>query len=375
MLNTKKPQDNQRRKVMTQYKYVLRKTIVLAICLMVLMTVAPHHGQAQNIKIGFILKTMQEARYETDKRAFMTRAKELGAEVIFDSSGNNELVQLQQVEKMLEEGIQVLVLQPVNTGTAGNLVRLAHEKGIKVIGYDSMLQDGPLDVMVMQDSWSVGRLQGEAMVKWFQEKKGKVEGRVALIKGQPEDANAAAMSEGVLKTIEENPGLELIAQRSHIAWSPDLARETTETLLLKYNNEIDAFVCNNSGLASGVIAALAQEGLADTDKVFVAGSDADLRNIQYIVQRKQVVEIWKKIKPLAFKTVDVAVSLVKNPDKAVTDLPEVEGYTMINNGFMDVPTIITPVVLITTENIDSTIVVDVATEIFFTREQVYGNKE
>ncbi len=356
---------------MTQYRHVLIKAIVLTMCLMVLMMVAPHHGQAQNMKIGFILKTMQEARYQTDKRAFMTRAKELGAEVLFDSSRNNELVQLQQVEKMLDEGIQVLVLQPVNTGTAGNLVRLANEKGIKVIGYDSMLQDGPLDVMVMQDSWAVGRLQGEAMVKWFQDR-GNVEGRVALIQGQPEDANAAAMSAGVLETIEAHPGLELVAQRSHIAWSPDLARETTETLLLKYKNEIDAFVCNNSGLASGVIAALALEGLTDADKVFVAGSDADLRNLQYIVQGKQAVEIWKKIKPLAFKAVDIAVALIKNPEQAVTDLPETEGHTMINNGFMDVPTIITPVVLITKENVDSTIIIDVATEIFFTRGQVYG---
>jgi D-xylose transport system substrate-binding protein len=199
-----------------------------------------------------------------------------------------------------------------------------------------------------------------------------VEGKVALIMGQPEDSNAAAMSEGVLQTIEEHPGLELIAQRSHIGWSPDLARETTDTLLLKYQNDVDAFVCNNSGLASGVIAALEQEGLADTDRVFVAGSDADLRNIQYIVQGKQTVEVWKKIKPLAFKAVDIAVAIAKNPETTVTDIPEFEGYTLINNNFMDVPTIITPVVLITKENVESTIVVDVATEIFFTRDQVYG---
>ena len=42
---------------------------------------------------------------------------------------------------------------------------------------------------------------------------------------------------------------------------------------------------------------------------------------------------------------------------------------MINNGFVDVPTIVTPVVLITKENLDSTII----TEGFYTKEQVYGN--
>ncbi|PIE42172.1 MAG: D-xylose transporter subunit XylF [Gammaproteobacteria bacterium] len=357
------------------FSLMVHVTVFLMLTLALLPYSGPKDAEAQNMKIGFILKTMQEERYQIDKTAFIVKAKELGAEVLFNSSRNDELVQLQQVEKMLDEGIQVLVLQPVNTGTAGNLVRLAHEKGIKVIGYDSMLQNGPLDMMVMQDSWAVGKLQGEAMVKWFQEKKGSVEGKVALIMGQPEDANAAAMSEGVLKTLEEYPDLELIAQRSHEGWSPDLARETTETLLVKYDNKIDAFVCNNSGLASGVIAALDLEGLADAENVFVAGSDADLRNIQYIVQGKQVVEILKKIQPLAFKAVEIAVAMIENPYTAVAELPEAKGCVMINNGFMDVPTIITPVVLVTEENLDSTVIRDVIIEKFYTKEQVYGSEE
>jgi len=224
----------------------------------------------------------------------------------------------------------------------------------------------PLDIMIMQDSWSVGKLQGEAMVEWLKQKKGKIEGKVALIICQPQDSNAAAMSSGALEIIKNNPGLKLIAQRSHLDWSPDLARETTETLLVKFNNKIDAFICNNSGLVSGVIATLAIEGLADTEKVFVAGSDADLRNIQYIVQGKQTVDIWKKIKPLACKAEEIAILLAKKPDKAVTDV--VEGFKMINNGFMDVPTIITPVVLVTKENIDSTVIAGG----YFTKEQVYG---
>jgi len=40
---------------------------------------------------------------------------------------------------------------------------------------------------------------------------------------------------------------------------------------------------------------------------------------------------------------------------------------MINNGFVDVPTIVTPVVPITQENLDSTIIA----EGFYTKEQVY----
>lgn len=331
---------------------------------------------AQPIKIGFLLKTMQEERYLTDQAIFLDRAEALGATVMFDSSANNEVTQLQQFEKMLEEGCQVIVLQPVNTETAGGLVQKAHDKGIKVVGYDSMLQHGPLDVMVMQDSWAVGKIQGEEMVKWFQATKGKVEGNVALIMGQPGDANAAAMSAGVLQTIKDNPGLTLVAQREHQGWSPDLARATTENLLVQHNNLIDAFVCNNSGLASGVIAALEPEHLADSAKVFVAGSDADLRNVQYVAQGKQTVEIFKKIKPLAYKAAEIAVALVKNPETPSAEIAqgvvdqEVR-FEMVNNGETDVPTVITPVLLVTKETIPQTVIAEVS-EKLFTREQVYG---
>jgi len=240
------------------------------------------------------------------------------------------------------------------------MVKMANEEGVKVVGYDSMLVNGPLDFMVMQDSWAVGKLQGEAMVEWLKAKKGKVEGKVALIMGQPGDSNAAAMSSGALEIIEGNAGLELVAKQSHEGWSSDKAMATAENVLTKHKNKIDVFICNNSGMARGVIAALDAQGMADTEKVFVAGSDADIVNIQYVAQGKQTVEIWKKIAPLAEKAAEIAVKLAKDE--------EVKADKMINNGLVDVPTIVTPVVPITKENLDSTIIA----EGFYTKEEVYG---
>lgn len=317
-------------------------------------------AKAKDVKIGFILKSMQEERYQKDKAIFTEKAESLGAKVYFASANNEEQMQLSKFENMLAKGCKVIVMQPVNTGTAGNMVKMANEEGVKVVGYDSMLVNGPLDFMVMQDSWAVGKLQGEAMVEWLKAKKGKVEGKVALIMGQPGDSNAAAMSSGALEIIESNAGLELVAKQSHEGWSSDKAMATAENVLTKHKNKIDVFICNNSGMARGVIAALDAQGMADTEKVFVAGSDADIVNIQYVAQGKQTVEIWKKIAPLAEKAAEIAVKLAKGE--------EVKADKMINNGLVDVPTIVTPVVPITKENLDSTIIA----EGFYTKEEVYG---
>ena len=321
---------------------------------------------ADDVKIGFLLKTMQEERYQQDKAAFEAKAQELGAEVIFDSANNNEQTQLAKFENMLAKGAQVIVMQPVNSGTAGNMVRMANEEGVRVVGYDSMLTDGPLDVMVMQDSWAVGKLQGEALVEWLQAKKGKVEGKVALIRGQPGDSNATAMRSGVLEIVQANPGLELIVDQSHEGWAPDKAMATAENTLTKYNNQVDGFIANNSGMARGVIAALDAQGLADASKVFVAGSDADLTNLQFVAKGKETVEIWKKVKPLAEKAAEVAVLLAKSPDTPVTEIVTVD--KTINNGSVDVPTIVTPIVAVTKGNLKDTVI----KEGLYTEAQIYG---
>lgn len=322
---------------------------------------------AADIKIGFLLKTMQEERYKRDRAAFTAKAEELGAEVIFDSANNDELTQLAKFENMLAKGANVIVLQPVNTGTAGSMVSMANSEGVRVVGYDSMLVDGPLDAMVMQDSWAVGRLQGEAMVEWLTAKNGSVTGKVALIQGQPGDSNAIAMSSGVLEIVEANPGLELVTNQAHEGWSSEKAMATAENTLTSNDNGIDAFIANNSGMARGVIAALEAQGLASSDKVFVAGSDADLANIQYVAQGKQAVEIWKQIDPLAETAAEVAFALASNPDAAAVDILDED--KVINNGYADVPTIVTPITLVTQGNIDDTIIAGN----FYSKEEVYGN--
>ncbi|MGM0499109.1 MAG: substrate-binding domain-containing protein [Bacillota bacterium] len=318
------------------------------------------------IKVGFLLKTMQEERYIQDRDAFIEKAEELGAdEVIFDSANNDENLQLSKFENMLTQGADVIVLQPVNTGTASNMVKMAHDSGVAIVNYDSLIMNSDVDVFLTQNSWAVGELQGEAMVEWFKENRGEVKGNVVLLRGQPGDSNANAFSQGVLDTVEEYEGLNLVVDQSHEGWSPDLAMATTENALTRYDNNIDAVVANNSGLASGAVRALEGQGMADSDEVFVAGSDADLLNIRYIAQGKQTVEIFKKIKPLAYEAAEVAVALAKNPDKPIDEIVTIDRY--VDNGQIEVPTVITEIVVVNKDNIMDTVVADgyhEASEIF-----------
>jgi D-xylose transport system substrate-binding protein len=85
-----------------------------------------------------------------------------------------------------------------------------------------------------------------------------------------------------------------------------------------------------------------------------------------VAQGQQTVEIWKKIDPLAEKAAEMAVALAKSPDVPVKEAVQFDRE--IDNDFAMVPTIVTPVVLVTKDNIDETIVAGG----FYTKEQVAG---
>ena len=171
----------------------------------------------------------------------------------------------------------------------------------------------------------------------------------------------------MVKVLENNNDLEIVLQEAHEDWDPQRAKKTTEDVLAKFDNRVDAFICNNDGLATGVVAAPKEKGLDNVDRVFVAGADADLINIRYIVEGKQSIDVWKMIKPLAEQAAEVAVRMARNPEKKVSEL--IKPDRMVNNGLFDIPTIVTPVKLVTRGNIYDTLIQGGV----YTWEQIYGS--
>lgn len=295
---------------------------------------------AEKVKIGFVLSTLQEERYQKDQKFFTDEAKKLGFEPIMVSAENNSQTQTAKVENLLSMGVKALVIQPVNSKAAANLVRLAHQDKVPVVAYDRMIADAPVDFYVTQDSFQVGVLQAEAAVKATGGK-----GNYVLLLGQAGHSVANEITRGVKSVLAKNPGVKVVVERSHDNWSTSLAMATVENALTQYKNKIDAVLANNSGMAQGAVQALAEQGLAG--KVFVAGADADLAAIKNIVAGRQSFEVLKDIAPLAQTSAQVAFQLATGKTPTPT--------TTIMSGKHKVPVIATPVYAIDKDNVEERI--------------------
>ncbi len=311
-------------------------------------------ASTEKVKIGFVLSTLQEERYQKDQKYFIEAANKLGFEPVLVSADNNEQIQTAKVENLISQGVKALVIQPVNSEAAGNLVRLAHDDKIPVIAYDRLIKNSDLDFYVTQDSFKVGVLQAEAAVKATGAK-----GNYVILMGQAGHSVANEITRGVDSVLSKFPSIKVIMRRNHNAWSPQEALATVENALTQSKNNVQAILANNSGMAHGAIQALAEQKLIG--KVFVAGADADLASIKDIVAGKQQLEILKDIAPLAKRSAEIAYQLALGKS--------VKSDALVDNGKLKVPTANTPVYAIDKDNIQTRIF----DSGFHERKAVYGN--
>ena len=87
-----------------------------------------------------------------------------------------------------------------------------------------------------------------------------------------------------------------------------------EQVLTAENNEIDAVLSENDGMAGGVVAALDAQGLAG--QIPVSGQDGDQAALNRVALGTQTVDVWKDARELGTTAGEAAVALCANPDPA-----------------------------------------------------------
>jgi D-xylose transport system substrate-binding protein len=299
----------------------------------------------KKIRIGFAMDALKQERWQKDRDLFLARAAELGAEVLLQTADGNDDAQLKQVESLLTQGIDVLVLVPHNAEVAGAMVEMAKKQNVPVISYDRLVRNSSPDLYVSFDNEKVGELQA----KYLFDKMPK--GNYALIGGAPTDNNAALLRKGQLNILQaaiDRGDIKVVADQWAKEWLVEEALKHAENALTQNNNKIDAFVVSNDGTAGGVIEALSKQGLAG--KILVSGQDAELAALQRIVKGTQTMTVYKPISRLAPAAVDAAVALAKKQSTGAT--------RTVNNGRIDVPSILIEPIAVDKSNIDATVIKD-----------------
>ncbi len=313
-----------------------------------------NNSAAKKVRIGFLMDTFQQERWQKDKAMFEARVKELGAEVITQSAEGDDEVQMKQAESMLTQGVDVLVIVPHNAEVAGAIVDLAKRQNVPVVSYDRLIKNSEPDLYVSFDNEKVGELQA----KYLFEKQPR--GNYVLIGGAPTDNNSHLLRKGQLNILQaaiDRGDIKIVGDQWAKEWLADEALKHVENALTNNNNDVVAIVMSNDGTAGGAIQALNAQGLAG--KVFISGQDAELAALQRIVAGTQSMTVYKPIIKLAPAAADAAFALATGKKPTTT--------RVVNNGRMDVPSILIEPITVDKTNIEQTVVKDG----FHKKEDIY----
>ena len=299
--------------------------------------------------IGLLLPETKTARYEAhDKPVFQAKVKELcpDCKQLYQNASQDAQKQLTQGEAMLAQGANVLVLDAVDVGSVGPIMKEAQKRKVPVIAYDRLIADQPIDYYVSFNNVRQGRVQAQTLV----DKLGKSK-PIVMINGAPTDPSAGDYKNGAHQVFDK--ALSIKKEFDTPDWSPDKAQREMEQAITALGKDGFAGVYSaNDGMASGAIAAMKGAGI-DPKTRPISGGDAELAAIQRIVDGEQYSTIYLTINKQAEAAAALAVAAA-NGKPAPAGLVNAK----TDNGAKQVPSVLLTPVSVTKNNIADTVVKD-----------------
>ncbi|CAL9418767.1 D-xylose-binding periplasmic protein [Streptomyces sp. enrichment culture] len=318
--------------------------------------------KGDDIKVGLLLPENQTARYEKfDKPMIEKKVKELTnnkGEVVYANAKQDASLQNQQVDTMVTNKVDVLIIDAVDYKAIAGSVKKAHDAGIKVVAFDR-LAEGPIDAYTSFDNVTVGKTQGEALLKALGDK--AKDSQIVMMNGSSTDPNAAQFKEGAHSVLDGK--VKIGREYDTKEWKPENANANMQAAISALGKDkIDGVYSANDGMAGGSITALKRAGIKN---IPVTGQDAELAGVQRIVTGEQYMSVFKSYPKEAETAAEMAVALAKGESLDSIANDKVDSATT-----KDVPAVIVPVVSLTKDNIKETVIKDG----FYTIDEICTDK-
>jgi D-xylose transport system substrate-binding protein len=274
-------------------------------------------GGAATPKIGVILPDSASSdRWETADRKYLEAAfKAAGVDYTIQNAQNDK-AQFQTIaEQMMTEGVNVLMIVNLDSGTGKAVLDKAKSQGVLTIDYDRLTLGGSAEYYVSFDNERVGRLQGEGLVKCLTDR-GAQKPVIATLNGAQTDNNATLFKngyEGVLKAKYDSGEYVKGPDQWVPGWNGTEAGTIFEQMLTQQNGKIDGVLAANDTLGQAAISVLKKNKL--NGKVPVTGQDATVQGLQNILAGDQCMTVYKAVKQEAEAAAELAIALAKGERK------------------------------------------------------------
>jgi len=286
-------------------------------------------------KIAFMLKQQTAFRYlNADIPFFKKTVETAGYQVIVQSAENDAQNQIAQAENGITQGVDAIVIQPVDFHVAAGIAEMATKAGIPLASYDDLILGAKQAGYIGRDPKDGGAAAAKAVVAVVPK------GNYVLIGGDAGQTGSTLMQEGyhtILDPLVAKGEIKIVMDQFTPKWKTEPAQANAENALTANNNKVDAFLVSYDGMSLGVLQAIEAAGIK-AGSIPVTGQDMELATAQAIVEGRQFGSLWPAPDEMAIAGGKAAVAMAQCKDIGAT--------TTADNGAGQVPWVKTPIYLV-----------------------------
>jgi len=261
----------------------------------------------EKLKIGFSVMILENPYFIEVIEGFKDACEAIGAEPIVVDAQYDVAKQVGDIENLINQGVDALLIAPIDQNALSDLVEQAKEQGIIV-----MSEAQPVDnahAIYTIDEYEYGVAIGQCAAQWINEKLGG-EAEVIII-SQDNVEPVIQRGNGIQDTIEQNCDNVTVVGRQ-AGDSPEKGMKIVEGLLQQYPN-VKVVVANNDSGALGGYEAVMSMGLA-SDDFFVGGADATAEALAKMQEEGSVYRSTVDILPydVGYECVEIMKNYIEN---------------------------------------------------------------
>jgi monosaccharide ABC transporter substrate-binding protein, CUT2 family (TC 3.A.1.2.-) len=321
--------------------------------------------------IGVVLPTKDEPRWVQDETRFKEALADTDYSVEILFSQGSSAKEKENVESLLTKGIKVLIICPQDGEAAAAAAEAAKAEGVTVIAYDRLITGtDAVNYYVTFDSVAVGQAQGQYLI----DKATGTGNPLYLYAGAASDNNSFLFFEGAWKVLQPKiaDGTFVIKNSSEAVALQDkqeLTRDEMSKIISQITTNWDFNEAKNKAEANLTAVSAADKGdvfilapndgtarsiadvfAADSDvtSYVITGQDAEKASVQYIIDGKQSMTVFKDVRTLVKDSIAMAVSVLEGKT------PETTGS--YDNNVKDVPAKQTEVIVVDKENVKEALI-------------------
>ena len=257
--------------------------------------------------------------YRTDLEEYL---KDKGYAVTIVDGKNDQNTQTEQINTFLQQGVDVLIINPVQTTSAQTIVDTISPSGTPIVFINREPEKAVLDsyagkcCYVGADARQSGTYQGELILETETQGDINGDGKITYImcKGDPENIDAQYRTEYSIKALTDaDKEVECLYEYLD-NWDQTTAQQDVANALAQYGEKIEVVFCNNDAMALGALQAIEAAGRKVNEDIYLVGVDALTEAVQNVIDGKQTGTVFNDHFSQAKAAADAAVQFISGEE-------------------------------------------------------------